>query len=308
MPVPCPATTPRRPSAAVLILALVVAMAAGACSGASPLQARATATDTLRVDVPAEGWAIQVRVEMFNGPIQVRAGAAGEISATVTTTGTGATQADAEADRQKILVTLDANPDGSVLLRAVYQPSPASPENRSASAVVVVPAAASLDLRTSNGAVTVADVTGAIDVRTSNGSVTLADAPAGATVRTSNGAVEIAGGGLLDVESSNGRVRIFGTAATVRVVTSNADLTFEGTFSGGAQGLETSNGPITVRLPAGSSFALDAQTSNGTVTLDGFEIRTTGVTDDDTLQGTVGTGGPAIVLRTSNAPIVIAAD
>ncbi len=79
-------------------------------------------------------------------------------------------------------------------------------------------------------------------------------------------------------------------------------------LSGGAQGLETSNGPITVRLPAGSSFALDAQTSNGTVTLDGFEIRTTGVTDDDTLQGTVGTGGPAIVLRTSNAPIVIAAD
>jgi DUF4097 and DUF4098 domain-containing protein YvlB len=290
------------------LAALVLAVVVAGCGQGSPLQARATDTETLSVDVPAGSWAALVRVEMFNGPIQVRAGAPGEVSAVVTTTGTGTTQADAESDRQQIQVTLDANPDGTVLLRAVYQPNPSSPENRSASAVVTVPAAASLDLRTSNGAVTVADVTGAIDVRTSNGAVTLADAPAGSTVRTSNGAVEIAGGGLLDVESSNGRVRIFGTDATVRAVTSNADLTFEGTFSGGAQGLETSNGPITVRLPAGSSFGLDAQTSNGSVTVDGFDIRTTGVVDDDTLQGTVGTGGPSVVLRTSNASIVIAAE
>lgn len=287
--------------------AVLLALAVAGCGHGSPLEARATDSETLEVALPVEGWAALVRVEMFNGPIQVRAGADGEVSATVTTTGTGTTQADAEADRRKIRVTIDANPDGTVLLRAVYQPAPGSPANRAARAVVSVPAAASLDLRTSNGAVTVADVTGAIDVRTTNGSVTLADAPAGAIVRTSNGTVEIAGGGLLDIETSNGRLTIYGTAATVRAVTSNADVTFEGTLSGGAQGLETSNGPITVRIPAGSAFGLDAQTSNGSITLDGFEIRTTGAADDDTLQGTVGTGGPAIVLRTSNAPIVVAA-
>lgn len=291
-----------------LLAALLVALATAGCTGGSPLQARATDSETLQVAVPGDGWAVKVRVEMFNGPIQVRAGADGEVSATVTTTGTGATQADAEADRQQIQVTLEANPDGTVLLRAVYQPNPNSPDSRAASAAVVVPAAAALDLRTSNGAVTSADVDGAIDVRTSNGPVTLADAPAGATVRTSNATVEVAGGGLLDIESSNGRVRVFGNGATVRATTSNADLTFEGTFSDGAQGLETSNGPITVRLPAGSSFGLDAQTSNGSVTLDGFEIRTTGAAADDTLQGTVGTGGPSIVLRTSNASIVVAAE
>ena len=310
MPVARPADAPRRTRLpiATLLVALLVALATAGCTQGSPLQARATASETLQVAVPGDGWAVQVRVEMFNGPIQVRAGAEGEVSATVTTTGTGATQADAEADRQKIQVTLEANPDGTVLLRAVYQPNPSSPENRAAGAVVAVPAAAALDLRTSNGAVTSADVTGAIDVRTSNGPVTLADAPAGASVRTSNGTVEVAGGGLLDVESSNGRIRFFGNAATVRAVTSNADVTFEGTFSDGAQGLETSNGPISVRLPAGSSFGLDAQTSNGSVTLDGFEIRTSGASDDDTLQGRVGTGGPSIVLRTSNAAIVVAAE
>lgn len=295
----------RRPLAILAALALALALAG--CAAGTPLQARASSTETLSTSLPADAPEVRVRVEMFNGPIQVRAGAPGTVSATVTTTGVGATQGDAEADRRQILVTLDANPDGSVLLRAVYQPNPESPNNRAASAVVTVPAAAGLDLRTSNGAVTVADVAGAIDVRTSNGPVTLADATAGATVRTSNGAVEIAGSGLLDIETSNGRVTIYGTAATVRAVTSNGDVSFEGTFSASPQDLETSNGPIAVRLPAGSSFALDASTSNAKVTLDGFEIRTTGAASGDTLQGTVGDGGPSVTLRTSNAAIVVAA-
>jgi DUF4097 and DUF4098 domain-containing protein YvlB len=213
-----------------------------------------------------------------------------------------------DTDRARIQVTLDANPDGSVLLRAVYGPNPSSPNNRAASAVVEVPPAATLDLRTSNGAVTTAGVAGAVDARTSNGAVTLADLGAGATVRTSNGAVEIAGSGILDVETSNGRVAIEGTAATVRASTSNGDLSFEGTFSDGAQQLRTSNNPITVRLPADASFALDASTSNANVTLDGFSIRTTGAASGGALQGTVGTGGPSVILRTSNAAIVVSAE
>lgn len=296
---------PRRALVALAILLLAIPLAG--CAAGSPLQSRSSATQDLDVAVPADALPLRVRVEMFNGAIQVRAGDDATVSATVTTTGVGGTNSEAEADRQQIQVTLDANPDGTVLLRAVYQPNPNSPDNRSASAVVSVPARSDLDLRTSNGAVTVADVAGSIDVRTSNGGVTLADAKEGANVRTSNGSIEVAGGGLLDVETSNGRLTVYGTEATVRAVTSNADVTFEGTFSGGAQGLQTSNAPITVRLPASASFGLDASTSNSSITVDGFEIRTTGAATDDTLQGTVGSGGPSIVLRTSNAAIVVSA-
>jgi phage baseplate assembly protein gpV len=296
-------SAPRSPLAVLLLAAAAVA----GCADVSPLAMTATGTQTLEVTIPAGASPVTVRVEMFNGPIKVEAGAAGRVSAVVTTKGSGSSNAEAEADRAKIQVTLDANSDGSVLLRAVYQPNPASPNNRAASAVVEVPPGAALDLRTSNGAVTTTGVAGVVDVRTSNGAVTLADLGAGATVRTSNGAVEIAGSGTLDVETSNGKVIIQGTDATVRASTSNGDLSFEGTFSGGPQALQTSNNPITVRLPATASFSLDARTSNADVTVDGFSIRTTGAASGGTLQGTVGTGGPSITLRTSNAPIVVSA-
>jgi hypothetical protein len=290
-----------------LLAALLVAVVSAGCIRGPLLQASSTASETLAVPVATGGAALRVRIEMFNGPVQVRAGARGEVTAVVTTTGVGATQGEAEVDRRAIAVTLDSNPDGTVLLRATYQPDPNSPGNRAAGAVVVVPGGADLDIRTSNGAVTVADAAGAIDVRTSNAGVTLAEASRGATVRTSNGAVEIAGGGLVDVEMANGRLTIRGTAASVRAVTSNGDLSFEGTFSPGPQDLATSNGSMTVRLPSGSAFALDAATSSGTVVVDGFEVRTTGAASRDTLQGTVGVGGPSIMLRTSNGAIVVSA-
>jgi hypothetical protein len=39
----------------------------------------------------------------------------------------------------------------------------------------------------------------------------------------------------------------------------------------------------------------------------GFDVRTTGAVSEGTLQGTVGTGGPSITLRTSNKSIEVSA-
>lgn len=297
----------RRRLPAALVALLVVQVTLAACGADRPVTVDASARQALDQAIPAGAADLRVRVEMFNGSIEVRAGAAGRIAAIVETTGVGASLADAEADRARIEVTLEVNPDGTVLLRAAYQPSPDSPGNRAARAFVEVPPDAALDLRTSNGAVTTAGIRGPVNVRTSNGAVTLGGLRAGATVRTSNGTVDLAGGGLLDVEASNAKVAIRGDAATVRVHTSNGDVSFEGTFSDEAQGLETSNNPITLRLAPDAVFGLDGATSNGEVTVDGFAFTTTGAADDDRLQGRVGSGGPSIVLRTSNAAIVVSA-
>jgi hypothetical protein len=283
----------------------VLALAATGLS-ACVLDVSATANQDLEVAVAADAPSVSVRVEMFNGSVGVRAGAADTVSATVTTTGAGRSKEEAEADRARIQVTLDTNPDGSVLLRAVYQPNPGSPNARSASAVVDVPAGAALDLRTSNGNVSTTGVDGSIAVSTSNGAVRLAEAAGGATVRTSNNGVEIDGSGAFDVETSNAAVSLRGEGMTVRARTSNATIDFDGAFSDAAQSLETSNASIYVRLPAGASFGLDAQTSGGAhVVVTGFDVRTSGAAGGDTLQGTVGAGGPSITLRTSNANIEI---
>ena len=133
---------------------LLVLSSLAACAADGPLTVTASDTQELDVAVGATTPDLVIRVEMFNGPIEVRAGDAGRVAATVETTGVGGSKAEAEADRAKIQVTLDANPDGSVLLRAVYQPNPGSPNDRAASAVVDVPPDAALDLQTSNGTVT----------------------------------------------------------------------------------------------------------------------------------------------------------
>jgi hypothetical protein len=288
------------------VAALVLAASLAACAF-DPLHVTASGTQELDVVVTATAPDLRVRVEMFNGPIEVHAGVPGRVTATVTTTGEGSSKADAEADRAQIQVTLDANPDGSVLLRAVYQPNPGSPNNRAASAVVDVPPGAALDLVTSNGDVTTAGVAGPVGVTTSNGVVTLAGAAQGATVRTSNKHVDVEGAGLVDVETSNGMIAIRATLATVAAHTSNAQIAFEGTLSDQPQSMETSNERIDVRLSADASFGLDARTSNAEVRVEGFTVRTAGADSGATLQGTVGTGGPSITLRTSNNPITVSA-
>ena len=297
---------PRHPVAALAAI-LLVAAALAACAAGGPLPETASATQDLEVAVEATAPDLRVRVEMFNGSIEVRAGAVGRVAATVETTGVGGSKAEAEADRTRIQVTLDASPDGSVLLRAVYQPNPGSPNNRAASAVVEVPPDAALDLRTSNGLVTTSGISGPIDARSSNGAVSLAGPESGANVRTTNGAVEIEGTGLLDVQTTNGRVSIRGSGATLNVRTSNGDVSFGGTLSDSPQRVATTNDPITIRLPATAGFTIDARTTNAEVTLDGFTLRTTAPATEVAKQGIVGEGGPWIVLRTSNAAIVISA-
>ena len=286
---------------------LLVLPSLAACAADGPFTVTASGTQELDAAVGATAPDLVIRVEMFNGPIEVRAGDVGRVSATVETTGVGGSKAEAEADRAKIQVTLDANPDGSVLLRAVYQPNPGSPNNREASAVVEVPPDAALDLRTSNGTVTTSGISGPIDVRTSNGAVDLAGPESGANVRTTNGAVEIDGTGLLDVQTTNGKVSIRGTDATLSVRTSNGDASFEGTLSDSPQRVATTNNPITIRLPATAGFTIDARTTNAEVILDGFTLKTTAPATEVAKQGIVGVGGPWLVLRTSNAAIVVSA-
>ncbi len=296
----------RRAVAGLAALLLVVSSLA-ACAADGPLTVTASDTQELDVAVGATAPNLVIRVEMFNGPIEVRAGDVGRVAATVETTGVGGSKAEAEADRAKIQVTLDANPDGSVLLRAVYQPNPGSPNNRAASAVVDVPPDAGLDLQTSNGTVTTSGVSGPIDVRI----VERRGQPGRPGVRCERADDERGGGdrrhGARRRPDHEWRVSIRGTDATLSVRTSNGDVSFDGTLSDSPQRVTTTNNPITIRLPATAGFTIDARTTNAEVVLDGFTLKTTAPATEVAKQGIVGVGGPWLVLRTSNAAIVVSA-
>ncbi len=289
------------PVAVVAATAVAVLVALAACTG-TPLARQAS--DTVEKSLATD--ATQIEVEMFNGTIDVRAGPAGAVSATVTRTGTGPDEAAALADAQKIDVTLATEGDKAVL-RAVYTPNPDSPDRRGASAVVSVPAGSVLMLRTSNGSIAISGITGTAVADTSNASVEATGPMQALRVKTSNGKVAVTqGAGLLTLETSNGAIDIQAADAVVEARTSNGRITFGGSLGAGTSRLRTSNSAVDVTLPPGAAFSVDAQTSNARIQSD-FAV-SGGSATDDRLTGTAGGGGgTTLIIETSNGAITLSA-
>jgi DUF4097 and DUF4098 domain-containing protein YvlB len=232
-------------------------------------------------------------VEAFNGGIEVSAASGPDISAEVVRTGEGLDDAEAEADRDAIDVTLELV-DGVALLRAIYTPNPDSiPSSSRAAVTLLVPTGTRLELDTSNGPISVSDVSGGVDARTSNGPVTLAAASGAVAIETSNGPVTVG----------------FTDPVTLDVRTSNGGITFDGPLQAGDTVLETSNGPVEMRLPANAAFTIDATTSNNKVS---NEFAIDDAATESELQGTIGASnqaaGTSVTVRTSNGPITLTKD
>ena len=293
-------------SSALAILAacaasLALVLVAGC--GAAVREAKASDTVSTRLDTQTR----QVRVEMFNGSIAVTPGPAGTVAATVTRTGVGGDSAAALADAQKIDVTMTES-GGEVVVRAVYAPAPTSPGNRSAAAVVTVPAGATLILLSSNGPITLSGLTGTILAHTSNAPVSVTGPTTALRAQTSNGTITVRdGAGLITLETSNAIVDVAAGATVLDATTSNGPISFAGSLGRGLSQLTTSNADVAVTLPRDASFAFDASTSGGTV-MTGFSVAGATSDTDTRLAGTVGQGtGTSLVIVTSNGNVRIQA-
>jgi DUF4097 and DUF4098 domain-containing protein YvlB len=215
------------------------------------------------------GQAPHVVVETFNGRIHVTAADTdGSVVARVTSRGSGTSGAAALADLDKVQVTFVR--DGiDVIITARRTDRPAVLGNSGADVDVTVPAASSLDLRTSNGRVETANVRGAIKAITSNGAVTTRGGR-DLEIDTTNAQVTVNNpSGRVAVRTSNGALDIIAAdRATVTAQTSNAPITFAGSLAPDDHMFRTSNGDLTLNLPGNQRFAIDGTTSNGTVSTD----------------------------------------
>jgi DUF4097 and DUF4098 domain-containing protein YvlB len=277
---------PGRTALPRLIALVALATLVGCSLGGVPA---VRATDTVERSLELTDAGTPVRVETFNGSIEVTTGSGRQASASIDRRGEGPTRADAEADRDRIDVTFELV-DGVAVLRAVYTPSPDSVSGgRGASVRIEVPPGTPTSLETSNGPVTV------------NGT----GAPV--EVRTSNGPVDVAGiAGLLRVETSNGPITASTDAVTADLRTSNGPLRFSGALDPGTHRFRTSNGPLELRLPADTAFTLDGTTSNGRTSV-GFPLD--GASSAEGARGTVGDAAAAatrtVVAETSNGALTV---
>lgn len=200
------------------------------------------------------------------------------------------TMEEAEAVFAEFSVNIDERDDR-------VEVSPVYPERKSGTRMrmnfeVTLPASTPAVFLSSNGRIVVRNLSAGVETRTSNGSIRCEDVRGGVLARTSNGSVvcENVHGGV-EVQTSNGSVTVEHTGA----------LGTNDTIS-----CSTSNGSIRVRLAPESGFDLDMRTRNGRVTTD-FDLSTAEEKSKKEIRGTVGAGGAAITLRTSNGSIALSA-
>lgn len=195
----------------------------------------------------------KIVVETFNGPIDVSRGQQGEVIVDVTKRASGFDQAAAEAALNNVQVSM-VQKENSIVITAERLDH--GPGNFGASVVIAVPAAAELELHTSNGSVVCEQIEGTIKARSSNGKLELVEAR-----------------GPLELVTSNGAIEIEATGSTVDARTSNGRIEFRGALADAKHRFKTSNGRIELVLPDDSKFQFSGHTSNSRIHCD-FPINT----------------------------------
>jgi RNA polymerase sigma factor (sigma-70 family) len=187
-----------------------------------------------------------VIVDMFNGAIDVTTWNRNAVDIKVTKQARGKTEAEARARLNNIEIAMTTS--GETIHATAKRPEEPHGAGSGANALLHVPPGAILELHTNDGAVSIIGGAGAVNLSTTNGAVLIKEHSGSLNLRTSNGAVDIRA-----------------DRAAVTATTSNSIITFAGTLTTGDHTFTTSNGNITLSLPKGESFRIDASTKIGRV-------------------------------------------
>jgi hypothetical protein len=195
-------------------------------------------------------------------------------------------------------------------------------DNVSISYRIVVPRETAVVSRTGSGSQTLAGVgdvqakagSGSIDIDGVSGSLNVKTGSGSIDARAIQGAIEASAGsghieleqtgeGDVSIHSSSGGVRISGVRGGLTVSTSSGSIRAQGEILRDWS-LDASSGAITVELPPGASFVLDARTSSGNIE-SAHPLTVSGRLSRKSLRGTVGGGGPRLQLETSSGSIEV---
>jgi len=269
------------------------------------------------------GEAAVIDADTSNGEVTVR-GVAGaqEVHVVATLRTRGDTEEEAEERLDEIVYHVTQ--DGQTI-RLQYKASEQDKDVRRWSGVgfeVTVPVATRVDADASNGAITVETVLGRLDLDTSNGAISVLEVTGDVVADTSNGAIsmwEVTGNvhadtsngrvdleriaGDVHAETSNGDIELEAIHGAVDADTSNGSIHYEGVPVGTSNSLRTSNGSITVRIPAEASIALEVDAKEGSIR---SSLPLTGDTQGDHWEAELNSPATtAMSLRTSNGAIRI---
>ncbi len=153
-----------------------------------------------------------------------------------------------------------------------------------------------IDLKTSGGSITAKDCSGKIDLKTSGGSLKMNNLSGNIDAATSGGSVTASDiKGTLKPGTSGGSVKLDGISGNVDAHTSGGSMNVEMTSVSEYVKLSNS-GSLNLTLPSGKGYNLKVKAN---------KIETSGLKDfrgnmeSRNMEGTVGSGGPEIEIKTS---------
>jgi hypothetical protein len=211
-----------------------------------------------------------IDIDVENGAVSLTAGTDTLVTAVITLSCRGRTVEEAESRLDDIVLT-DSVIRRTLRLRADVP----TPNNRSYNAEFEIraPAGTALKLKADNGAVNLTDMAARADIGAKNGAVTLVGHQGSVVVDAANGAVDC-------------DCALVPAGSTLR--------------------LHSSNGRVTLSVPAGVSLAFDAWTSNGVVRLEGLTASYSR-SEEKHKTGIIGTGAASAKLDSKNGSVTIRA-
>ncbi|MEO0079142.1 MAG: DUF4097 family beta strand repeat-containing protein [candidate division WOR-3 bacterium] len=223
-----------------------------------------------------------------NGEINVSATTDSLVAVTITPYAWGRDSTDASRTLNNIVIT-------DTVIGTTWHLTAQLPKVRSACGVqfsASAPEGTGLRLNTTNAQVTVSGMTGGITVTTSNGPITLTGTRGAARLSTTNSPITVqVHRGPVNIQTSNGTIE--------------CDLAELSPTDSAA--LRTTNAKVALLVPADISATVDAQTTNGAVTITGFSPITYELQERNHQRARIGSGAAPVTIRTTNGDITIRA-
>jgi len=254
-----------------------------------------------------------VRVLTFNGDVTVTGGSGDAVVVQ------GRARGSAE-ERERVTFEVVEHADGvTICARTEWQRCTengveserrSGGRNRSSGSAhftVQLPGGAHLNASSGNGDVRVTRAGGDVRASTGNGDVEVRGAGGAVRASTGNGPVTVADAGRgVTASSGNGRITVATSEGPVKASTGNGAIDVRMASLRGAEDMEFSsgNGRVTVRLPADFEGRLDLGTGHGDAYSD-FPVTVQGRLQRSRLQGTIGSGGPTVRLRSGNGDVEV---
>jgi hypothetical protein len=170
------------------------------------------------------------------------------------------------------------------------------------SAIEVGDLSGAVQISTGSGAVRASDVSGALKVETSSSAINLSGLGSSLRVRTQSGEItaSLNGTGNVSVETGSSAIKLRGVRGGLEAQTQSGRVTVQGAPVG-KWNVATGSSSVSLDLETTPGMVLDVVSRSGNVDLSGMNVA--GSVTKHAAQGTVGNGGPLVIVRTGSGAI-----